>query len=179
MEKIHKIVMVELLSTIDHKLRGVQQFIVALRGLIEEDILNDLDEEVNELQDLYEPFLKFRNLKLEEVDLGKFIEDNYNIHTKASCVVEIDKTKLGFVLDFLIEFSEGNYKLTIEPTDKGGIVHFISPSLSNLSVDYFKQLSGDIERLPFFSVGKILGRMGADFSVDGEEFFIEFERPGL
>ena len=178
MEKFHKIVMVEFLSTVDHKLRGVQQFIVALRGMIEEDILNDLDEEVNELQALYEPFLKFRNLKLEEVDMGKFVEDNYNIQTGASFVVELDKTKLGFVFDFLIEFSEGNYELSIEPTDKGGIIRFVSPSLSNLSIYYFKQLSDDIDRLPFFAVGKILGRMGADFSVDGEALSIEFERPG-
>ena len=178
MQKFHKIVMVEFLSTIDHKLRGVQQFIVALRGLIEEDILNDLDEEVSELQALYEPFLRFRNLKLEEVDLGKFVEDNYNIQTGASCIVELDKAKLGFVFDFLIEFSEGNYELSIEPTDKGGIVCFVSPSISDLSIDYFKKLSDEIERLPFFAVGKILGRMGAEFSVEGEEISIEFEPPG-
>ncbi len=174
MEKFHKIVTVELLSTIDHKLRGVQQFIVALRGLIEDDVLNDLDEEVRELQTLYEPYLKLRDLSLEETDLGKFIGDNYNVETDVSCVVKLDQEKLRFVFDFLIELSEGNYKLDIKPSEKGYVVTFVSPSLAKLSIDDFKELSDEIERLPLFAVKKILGRMGAEFSIEREEISIEF-----
>jgi hypothetical protein len=174
MQKFHKIVTVELLSTIDHKLRGVQQFIVALRGLIEEDILKDLEEEVHELQALYEPYLKLRDLNPEETDLGKFIEDNYNVQTGVSCIVELDKEKLRFVFDFLIEFSEGNYELSIKPTEKSCIVSFVSPLFSELSMNDFKVLSDEIERLPFFAVKKTLGRMGAEFSIEREEISIEF-----
>ncbi len=178
MEKFHKIVTVELLSTIDHKLRGVQQFIVALRGLIEEDVLNDLAEEVGELQALYEPFLKLRDLDLQEVDLGKFLGDNYNMQSGASCIVKVDKEKLDFVLDFFNEFSEGNYELSVKPAGKGCIVSLVSPSFSELSIDYFDELSGEVDRLPFFAIKKVLGRMGAEFSIEGEEVSIEFLRPG-
>jgi hypothetical protein len=178
MEKFHKIVTVELLSTIDHKLRGVQQFIVALRGLIEEDILNDLDEEVGELQALYEPFLKLRELNLEEVDLGKFLEDTYSIQPGVSCITRLDKEKLGFVLDFFNEFSEGNYQLSIKPSGRGCVVRLISPSFSELSMDYFSELSGEVSYLPFFAIKKILVRMGAEFSIEGEEISIEFLPPG-
>ncbi len=174
MQKFHKIVIVELLSTIDHKLRGVQQFIVALRGLIEDDVLGDLDEEVHELQALYEPYLKLRNLNLEETDLGKFIGNNYNVETGVSCVINLDKEKLKFVFDFLIEFSEENYELSIKPTEEGCVVSFVSPSLAKLSISDFKELSDEIERLPFFAVRKILGRMDAEFSIEEEEIFIEF-----
>ena len=174
MEKFHKIVTVELLSTIDHKLRGVQQFIVALRGLVEDDVLNDLDEEVSELQALYAPYLKLRNLNPEEADIGKFIEDNYNIQTGASCIVGLDKDKLGFVFNFLIEFSNGNYELSVSPTNRGCIVKFISPAFADLSIDDFQVLSNRIERLPFFVVRKILDRMGAGFSIKGKEISIEF-----
>ena len=117
MEKFHKIVTVELLSTIDHKLRGVQQFIVALRGLVEDDVLDDLNEEVTEQQALYAPYLKLRNLNPKEADIGKFIADNYNIQTEVSCIVSLDKEKLKFVFGFLIEFSNGNYELSIEPAE--------------------------------------------------------------
>ncbi|MBN1693781.1 hypothetical protein JW879_00085 [candidate division WOR-3 bacterium] len=175
-QKFHKIVTVELLSTIDHKLRGVQQFIVALRGLVEDDVLNDLDEEVAELQALYEPYLKLRDLTLEESDIGKFIEDNYNIQTGVFCVIELDKEKLGFILDFLIEFSKGSYELSLSPTDKGCVVNFVSPAFAGLSVDDFNLLSSEIERLPFFAVRKILGRMNAGFDIKGEEISIEFPR---
>jgi hypothetical protein len=174
MEKFDKIVTVELLSTIDHKLRGVQQFIVALRGLVEEDVLNDLDEEVAELQSLYEPYLKHRDLKPEEADIGKFIEDNYNIQTDTSCIIGLDKDKLKFVFGFLIEFSNGNYELSVKPTDKGCIVKLISPAFADLSAGDFEILSNRIERLPFFVVRKILNRMGAEFSIKGKEISIEF-----
>lgn len=176
MEKFHKIVTVELLSTIDHKLRGVQQFIVALRGLIEDDVLNDLKEEVGELQALYEPYLKFRDLSLEEVDIGKFIEDNYNVQTGLSCIVELDIEKLSFVFDFLIEFSDGSYELSVGSTEKGCVVNFVSPAFAELSIDDFNVLSREIERLPFFAVKKILGRMNAEFSIKGEEISIGFLR---
>ena len=176
MEKFHKIVTVELLSTIDHKLRGVQQFIVAHRGLIEEDVLNDLDEEVAELQSLYAPYLKLRDLKAEEVDIGRFIEDNYNVETDTSCVVGLDKEKLRFVFGFLIEFSNGDYELSVKPTSNGCIVKLISPAFANLSIDDFQVLSREIGRLPFFAIKKILGRMGAEFSIKGKEISIEFLR---
>lgn len=178
MEKFHKIVTVELLSTIDHKLRGVQQFIVALRGLIEEGVLNDLDEEVQELQALYQPYLKFRDLSLEETDIGKFIKDNYNVQAEVSCLNDLDKEKLRFVFDFLIEFSKGNCELSIKSTEKGCIVSLVSPSFKELSIDDFKVLSNDIEKLPFFAMNKIINRMGAEFSVKGEEISIEFLRYG-
>ena len=174
MEKFHKIVTVELLSTIDHKLRGVQQFVVALRGLVDEDVLNDLDEEIGELQALYEPYLKLRNLSVEEADIGKFIEDNYDIQTDVSCIVSLDKEKLGFVFGFLIEFSNGNYELSIEPTKKGCIVNFVSPAFADLSTDDFQVLPDEIERLPFFAVKKILSRMSAGFCIKGEKISIEF-----
>jgi hypothetical protein len=175
-QKFHKIVTVELLSTIDHKLRGVQQFIVALRGLVDDDVLNDLKEEVAELQALYEPYLKLRDLSLEEVDINKFIEDNYNIQTDVSCIVELDIEKLGFVFDFLIEFSNGSYELSVSSTEKGCVVNFVSPSFAELSIDDFNVLSHGIERLPLFAVRKILGRMNAEFSIKGEEISIEFLR---
>jgi hypothetical protein len=178
MEKFHKIVTVELLSTIDHKLRGVQQFIVALRGLIEEDILNDLDEEVGELQALYEPYLKLRDLNLEEVDLGRFLEDNYSIRSGVSCIVRLDKEKLRFVLDFFNEFSAGNYQLSVKPAGRGCNIRLVSPAFSELSIDYFNELSGNVSYLPFFAIKKILGRMGAEFSIQGEEISIEFLAPG-
>jgi hypothetical protein len=176
MEKFHKIVTVELLSTIDHKLRGVQQFVVALRGLVDEDVLNDLDEEIGELQALYEPYLKLRNLALEEADIGKFIEDNYNIQTDVSCIVSLDKEKLGFVFSFLIEFSNENFELSIEPTEKGCVVSFVSPVFAGLSMDDFQVLSDEIERFPFFAVKKIIKRMGAEFSIKGEKISMEFLR---
>ncbi len=175
-QKLHKIVTVELLSTIDHKLRGVQQFIVALRGLVEDDVLNDLNEEVAELQDLYEPYLKLRDLTLEEADISKFIEYNYNIQTDVSCVVEFDKEKLGFILDFLIEFSKGSYELSLSSNDKVCVVNFISPAFAGLSVDDFNLLPSEIERLPFFAVRKILDRMSAAFSLKGKEISIGFPR---
>ncbi|MEJ2567782.1 MAG: hypothetical protein P8Z50_02740 [candidate division WOR-3 bacterium] len=171
--KFHKIVTVELLSTIDHKLRGVQQFIVALRGLIEEDILNDLDEEVNELQSLYEPYLKLRNLKLKKDDIGKFIGDNYNVQTDFSCVVDFDEEKLGFVLDFLIEFSEGDYELVLKSSQKGCLINFVSPAFSGLTIEDFQILPEKVEELPFFALRKTLDRMGAEFSIEGEEISIE------
>jgi len=176
MEKFDKIVTVELLSTIDHKLRGVQQFIVALRGLVEDDVLNDLNEEVAELQALYEPYLKLRDLSLEETDIQKFIEDNYNIKTDISCIVELDKEKLGFVFDFLFEFSNRSYELSVSSTEKGCVVNFVSPAFAELSIDDFHVLSRKIERLPFFAVRKILSRMNAGFSIKGEEISIEFLR---
>jgi hypothetical protein len=175
-QKFHKIVTVELLSTIDHKLRGVQQFIVALRGLVENEVLDDLNEEIAELQALYEPYLKLRDLTLEEADLSKFIEDNYNVRTDVSCVVEFDKEKLGFILDFLIEFSKGSYELSLSPADKVCVVNFVSPAFAGLSVDDFNLLSSEIEKLPFFAVRKILGRMSAEFSIKGKEISIEFPR---
>ncbi len=176
MENLHKIVTVELLSTIDHKLRGVQQFIVALRGLVEDDILNDLKEEVAELQALYEPYLKLRDLSLEKLDVSKFIEDNYNIQTDFSCIVELDIEKLSLVFDFLIEFSNGNYELFVSPTEKGCVVNFVSPAFAELSIDDFNVLPSEIERLPFFAVRKILSRMNVEFSIKGEEISIEFTR---
>ena len=57
MEKFDKVVTVELLSTIDHKVRGIQQFVVALRGLVEDEVLNDLREETEELQAIYEAII--------------------------------------------------------------------------------------------------------------------------
>ena len=72
----------------------------------------DLDEEVAELQSLYQPYLKLRDLRQEEADIGKFIEDNYNVQTDASCIIGLDKEKLRFVFNFLIEFSNGNYELS-------------------------------------------------------------------
>lgn len=176
MKKFDKIVTVELLSTIDHKLRGVQQFIVALRGLVEDNVLNDLREEVEELQALYEPYLKHRDLSLEEVDIGKFIEDNYNIQTDVSCIVESDIEKLGFVFDLLIEFSNGSYELSFSSTEKRCVVNFVSPSFAELSIDDFNILSHKIERLPFFAIKKILSRMNAGFSIKEEEISIEFLR---
>ncbi len=173
MEKFHKIVTVELLSTIDHKLRGVQQFIVALRGLIEEDILNDLDEEVNELQALYEPYLKLRNLKLEKDNIGKFIEDNYNIRTGFPCIADFDEEKLKFVLDFLIEFSEGGYQLGLKSSERGCLINFVSSAFSGLTMEDFQLLPEKIEKLPFYALRKTLDRMGAELSIDGEEFSIE------
>ena len=173
MKKFHKIVTVELLSTIDHKLRGVQQFIVALRGLIEEDVLKDLDEEVNELQALYEPYLKLRNLKLDKQDIGKFIEDNYNVQSGVSCVVDFDEEKLAFVLDFLVDFCEGDYKLSLKSSDNGCIIDFVSPAFSDLTVEDFRILPERVEKLPFFAVRKTLDRMGAEFSIEGGEISIE------
>jgi len=175
-DKFHKIVTVELLSTIDHKLRGVQQFIVALRGLIEEDILNDLDEEVNELQALYEPYLKLRSLNLEKADIGKFIENNYNVRTDFSCIADFDEEKLRFVFDFLVEFSEGNYELALKPSEKGCLINFVSPSFSDLTIEDFRILPEKVEKLPFFALRKTLDRMGAEFSLDGEEISIELIR---
>jgi hypothetical protein len=176
-EKFHKIVTVELLSTIDHKVRGIQQFVVALRGLIEEDILNDLEEETKELQVLYEPYLKYRNLNLEEIEIGKFIEEKYNIKTNISCVLEIDKEKLMFVFDTLIEFCDGNYELSVSSTDTGCLISFISPAFAKLSVNVFQELSNQIEFLPFFAIKKTLNRMGGEFSIDGKAISIEFSRP--
>ncbi len=177
MEKFHKIVTVEILSTIDHKVRGIQQFIVALRGLIEENILNDLDEETKELQMLYEPYLKYRNLNLEEVEIGKFIEENYNIKTENSCVLEIDKEKLIFVFDTLIEFCGGNYDLSVNVTDKSCLISFVSPSFTKLSVSAFQELSGNIEFLPFYAMKKTLSRVGGEVSVVDKKISIEFSRP--
>ena len=172
MNKFHKIVTVELLSTIDHKLRGVQQFIVALRGLIEEDILNDLDEEVNELQALYEPYLKLRNLNLESNNVTKFIEDNYNIQTDFSCIADFDEEKLKFVLDFLIEFSKGDYELTLKSSEKGCIINFVSPAFAGFTIEDFRILPEKVEKLPFFALRKTIDRMGAEFSFEGEEISI-------
>jgi hypothetical protein len=177
MEKFHKIVTVEILSTIDHKVRGIQQFIVALRGLIEENILNDLDEETKELQALYEPYLKYRNLNLEKVEIGKFIEENYDIKTENSCVLEIDKAKLIFVFDTLIEFCGGDYDLSVNMTDKSCRISFVSPSFAKLSINAFQELSGRIEFLPFFAIKKTLNRMGGELSVVDKEISIEFSRP--
>jgi hypothetical protein len=171
--KFHKIVTVELLSTIDHKLRGVQQFIVAFRGLIEEDILNDLDEEVNELQALYEPYLKLRNLKIEEEDVGKFIEDNYNVQKAVSCIASFDRDKLRFVFDFLVEFSEENYELSLKSSEKGCFINFVSPAFSGLTLEDFRILPEKVEKLPFFALRKTLDRMGAEFSIEGEGITIE------
>jgi hypothetical protein len=175
-EKFHKIVTVELLSTLDHKVRGIQQFVVALRGLIEEDILNDLEEETKELQVLYEPYLKYRNLNLEEIEIGKFIEENYNIKTKISCVLEIDKEKLTFVFNTLIEFCDGDYELSVSSTDTGCLIIFISPAFTKLPINAFQELSSKIEFLPFFAIKKTLNRMGAEFSIDGEKISIVFSR---
>jgi hypothetical protein len=176
MEKFHKIVTVELLSTIDHKLRGIQQFIVALRGLIEDDILNDLDEETKELQKLYEPYLKYRNLNLEKIEIGKFLEENYNIKAEISCLSEIDKEKLVFVFGTLIEFCDGDYKLTVSPTDKGCLINIVSSAFNNLSLNVFQDLSDKIEFLPFFAIKKTLNRMGVEFSIAGKEISISFSR---
>jgi hypothetical protein len=175
MEKFNKVVTVELLSTIDHKVRGIQQFVVALSGLIEEDVLNDLREETEELQAIYESFLSLRDLNLEKIDIGKFLKDKYNVENDISCFVESDKVKLSFVLDTLIEFSgDLGYSLTIESTDKSCIVNMSSPSFAQLSIDDFKKLSPKIEWLPFFAIDKTIKRMGSDFQVNGEDISFEF-----
>ncbi len=179
MDKFHKIVTVELLSTIDHKVRGIQQFVVALRGLIEEEVLDDLKEETEELQAIYESYLKLRNISLEEVEIGKFLKDKYDIKTKISCITEMDREKLSFVFDTLIDFcGKDNYTLSVSETEKGCIVNIVSPSFTKLSVDDFQKLSDDIEVLPFFAIKKTLARMGGTFSCQGDVVSIELIRPG-
>ncbi len=179
MKKFHKIVTVELLSTIDHKVRGIQQFVIALRGLIEENVLDDLKEETEELQAIYESFLKLRNLNLEEIEIGKFLEDKYNIKTGISYVTEADREKLSFILDTLIEFcGSASYKLSVTPSAKGCVLNFVSPAFAKLSVDDFQKLSDKIEGLPFFVIKKTLSRMGCEFSFKGDEISIELLNPG-
>lgn len=179
MDKFHKIVTVELLSTIDHKVRGIQQFVVALRGLIEEDVLDDLKEETEELQAIYESYLKLRNINLEEVEIGKFLKDNYNIKTEVSCITELDRDKLSFVFDTLIDFcGRDNYTLSVAKAKKGCVINIVSPSFAELSIDDFQKLSDNIEVLPFFAIQKTLVRMGGTFSVQGDVVSIELIKPG-
>jgi hypothetical protein len=175
MEKFNKVVTVELLSTIDHKVRGIQQFVVALRGLVEDGVLNDLREETEELQAIYESFLELRDLNLEKIDIGKFLREEYNVENNVACLVESDKKKLNFVLDTLIEFcGDLDCALSISPTQKGCIINICSPAFAQLSVDDFKKLSRKIDGLPFFAINKTIKRMGGDFSVNGEDISIEF-----
>lgn len=175
MEKFNKVVTVELLSTIDHKVRGIQQFVVALRGLVEEDVLNDLREETEELQAIYESFLKLRDLNLEKIDIGKFLKDKYDVENDVTCLVESDRKKLSFVLDTLIEScGDLGYNLSISSTQKGCVINISSPSFAQLSVDDFQKLSIKIDILPFFAINKTIKRIGGDFSVKGEDISIEF-----
>ena len=175
MKKFDKVVTVELLSTIDHKVRGIQQFVVALRGLVEDEVLNDLREETEELQAIYESFLKLRDLNLEKIDVGKFLKDNYNLENDVSCLVELDSEKLSFILDTLIDFcGDIGYKLSISSTQKGCIINISSPCFAQLSIDDFQRLSNKIDELPFFAVNKTVKRIGGEFSVSGEDISIEF-----
>lgn len=172
--KLHKIVVTELLSTIDHKVRGVQQFIIALRGLVEADILKDLTEEIEELQELYEPYLKARNLNFEKFKMGEFLKDNYNIKTDFSGSVELDKERLKFIFDTLIELSGGNYKLLVGSTGEDCIVRFISPAFVNLSLKDFDTPPKQINDLPLFAVRKTFNRMEGEFFLDDEEIKMVF-----
>jgi hypothetical protein len=175
MEKFDKVVTVELLSTIDHKVRGIQQFVVALRGLVEDEVLNDLREETEELQAIYESFLELRDLHLEKFDIGKFLREEYNVENDVACLVESDKKKLSFVLDTLMEFcGDLGCRLSISSTQKGCVINICSPAFAQLCIDDFKKLSRKIDGLPFFAINKIIKRMGGDFSVDGEDISIEF-----
>ncbi|MEO0293862.1 MAG: hypothetical protein ABIN61_06550 [candidate division WOR-3 bacterium] len=176
MEKFHKFVLIELLSTIDHKVRGVQQFIVALRGLIDEEILNDLEEETKELQEVYENYLKYRALNLEKIEIGKFLEDFYNIKVNKTCFLEIDKERFKFIFDSLIEMCENQFELSIEVFEESCLINFISPFLKKFYLKDFRELPDRIELLPLFAVNKTITRMGGEIKLKDDKVSIELPR---
>ena len=62
--QIHSLVVAELLALIDHKLRGIQQLIIAVKDLAEDsfiaDSLDSVMDGTRELQAIYQGFLKLR-----------------------------------------------------------------------------------------------------------------------
>ncbi|MEA1913049.1 MAG: hypothetical protein U9N06_04350 [candidate division WOR-3 bacterium] len=172
--KIHRLAMVELLSTIDHKIRNLQQFFFVFRDTVDKSSLKDTIEEVAGIQEIYKPYLEMRKPHLEKIMIEEFIKDNYKEVSGCPYVIEADRKKLGFIFDTIIEFCNNEYELTIESTDNKCIIKFSSSALSELSLENLQHPPQELNLLPLYTARKIVERMRGKFNIEVDGLSIEF-----
>ncbi|MBA7690711.1 hypothetical protein ES703_99242 [subsurface metagenome] len=98
---IHKLTIAELLGVIDHRVRGIQQLIIALRDLSSNgSLVSSLDQVMKgmkELQEIYQGFLNARRVEEETLKIDYGIKEGYRATKKK--IKEI--RKLGGPLRFM------------------------------------------------------------------------------
>ena len=177
-DNIHKLTIAELLGTIDHKVRGIQQLLIALRELTSDSsISSSLDHVMKgtkELQAIYQDFLKIRILQEETIQVDEFLRTTLNVSPKCSGSINIDREKLAFICNTILEFGGEECKVSSESSQNGCVIKFSSPVFREFRSEDFKSVPLTISHLPLYAVKRITEKMEGVFSIEGDETTVEF-----
>lgn len=168
----------ELLGTIDHKVRGIQQLIIALKELSDNksliDSLNQMMKGLQELQGMYNKFLNIRMIEEEKLRANEAFMNKLNLSSTCNGVLRIDIDKLKFIHDTIRDFGREDCKVSSNSSENGCIVRFSSPVFSKIPDDKLKFVPEDINLLPLFAARKITEKMDGTFHITNNEIIIEF-----
>jgi len=177
-ERIHELTVAELLGVIDHKVRGIQQLIIALRELAPDGSFSSSLSKImigtKELQEIYKGFLKMRRLEEETVKIDEFLRDTFNASSNCKGSVQLDRKKLEFICYTILGFGGKECEITSQSSEKGCLIRFSSPIFRELSVDELKSVSESISHLSLFAAEKITEKMNGTFDIGGGEIILEF-----
>lgn len=177
-DHIHKLTIAELLGVIDHKVRGIQQLIIALRDFSSNgSLISSLDQVMKgmkELQEIYQGFLNVRRVEEETLKIDEFLLDKFNLPSTCSDSIKVDRAKLEFICDAIREFGGDECKVTSESYENGCVIKFSSPVFSEISIDEFKYVPESLYLLSIFAVKKITEKMNGLLSVSNNEITIKF-----
>jgi len=168
----------ELLGAIDHKVRGIQQLIIALRELSDDksliDSLNQMMKGLQELQVMYNKFLILRRIEEEKVKASEAFMNKLNLSSTCNGDIRIDMDKLKFIHDTIRDFGGENCEINAHPSENGCIIRFSSPVFSEITDDKLRFVPEEINLLPLFAARKITEKMDGTFYITGNDIIIEF-----
>jgi hypothetical protein len=175
--QIHSLVVAELLALIDHKLRGIQQLIIAVKDLAEDSFITDSLDSVmdgtRELQAIYQGFLKLRRSEEEMVEIGAFVKDECHLSSGCSGRILVDREKLVFVFNTIREFGGKKCKVTSLSSKIGCFIKFFSPTFHRVSYDDFDSVPMSIHLLSLYAAKRITEKIGGSFNIEGDTITIE------
>lgn len=175
---INTLTFAELLGAIDHKVRGIQQLIIALIELSDNksliDSLNQMMKGLKELQVMYNKFLIIRRIEEEKVRANEAFMNKLKLSSTCNDDIRIDIDKLKFIHDTIRDFGGENCEISANSSENGCIVRFSSPAFSEIQDDKLRFVPEEINLLPLFAARKITERMDGTFYITGNEIIIEF-----
>ncbi|MCK4525791.1 hypothetical protein KAW18_00355 [candidate division WOR-3 bacterium] len=177
-EYIHLLTMVEILGAIDHKIRGIQQVIIALEEIAGDstviEYLDDLINDAKAIQTFYRDIIKIRDSQKNLININEFISDRFSLTPCFPVDMEADRGKLEFVFNTIMRLGGDECKISCESSDNVFNITFHSPSFCALSLLDMNLLSDNLLLLDFYAAKRIVERMSGRIRIAEDKLSIEF-----
>lgn len=156
----------EILGKIDHKVRGLQQLILALTELTEDDSLVDSFEELmkgtKDLQSIYRDLLKIRRIDIEDINADEYFA-NHGIKSPLKCNFKADSEKLDFIINTIKKICESDVKIFLSKETDNIVLGFRSDRLSGISENKTRDKASVLNSLNLYAIERITQKMDGKF----------------